>query len=813
MKNLSLTFLVTLVLSSSLYSQNGWYQQPSGTTNKLNCINSALYYPQYLWIAGDNGIILRSTNLGSNWVIQSSNTTHNLRSIYFVDQYTGFAVGDHGTILETQTGGQTWVALPSGVTSNLNSVYCYNDYFSGLLPWVVGDSGKILYCTDGGGTWLQSPSGTNNNLYSFLFRDSTYMIISGANGMILETHDAGFTWQQSHPGTSYGLNALNNGNDGFTIWTAGDNGYLYKSYNGSSWSAVNSGVTANLNSMDSHLFDYIAGNGGLLLKSTNSGINWIQQTLNTNNNLRSVIFIDDNTGWMVGDNGTIMHTSTDNYVLSMSYLNANAINSGFRNDGNINCSDDNLSAGFEWPKGQGHHARFKSGLWIGAEIGGDTIVSVSEYGSNFLPGYTDNNRVPHGSNDPVYRTYTLNYGVNDSNRSQWPNALLGNSDQGAPVYFDVSSGSWKPLDFGVQTMFRAYTDSYFYRHGSPGEYTPALNADVKELDYSFNSTTLFDNVIIDQFTIINKNLNTWNNAYLTIWTDDDLGDSRNDLTGCDTVLQMGYTYNGEGWDSAYGNAAPAVSFILLKGPSVYTGSNSDTDYVCNGKTKTIRTGYKRLGMKVFNNYQGMQDPYDYSAHFHYMTGYDRDGNPIINPITGLPSKFLYSGDPESNLGWVEQGPDDQRFLISVGPLTMNPGDSQTIVVAQVIARGTSNLNSVTVLKQNAAEVRNSYANCFSEIPIGIKNYSQTPLKFTLSQNYPNPFNPKTIINYQIAKSSDVKLVVYDILGREVITLVNSKQNAGMYHIEWDGSAYASGVYFYRITAGDFTEVMKMVLIK
>jgi len=209
----------------------------------------------------------------------------------------------------------------------------------------------------------------------------------------------------------------------------------------------------------------------------------------------------------------------------------------------------------------------------------------------------------------------------------------------------------------------------------------------------------------------------------------------------------------------------------------------------------------------------MQDPYDYSAHFHYMTGYDRDGNPIINPITGLPSKFLYSGDPESNLGWVEQGPDDQRFLISVGPLTMNPGDSQTIVVAQVIARGTSNLNSVTVLKQNAAEVRNSYANCFSEIPIGIKNYSQTPLKFTLSQNYPNPFNPKTIINYQIAKSSDVKLVVYDILGREVITLVNSKQNAGMYHIEWDGSAYASGVYFYRITAGDFTEVMKMVLIK
>jgi hypothetical protein len=144
---------------------------------------------------------------------------------------------------------------------------------------------------------------------------------------------------------------------------------------------------------------------------------------------------------------------------------------------------------------------------------------------------------------------------------------------------------------------------------------------------------------------------------------------------------------------------------------------------------------------------------------------------------------------------------------------MNPGDTQIIAAAQVIARGTSYLNSVTKLKQYAQAVRNSYYNCFSDVPISVNKNSQVSYKYNLSQNYPNPFNPKTVINFQIPVSGNVRIVIYDILGKEVKILVDQKQTAGMHNVEFDGTIFASGVYFYKITSGDFTQTKKMVLIK
>ena len=95
----------------------------------------------------------------------------------------------------------------------------------------------------------------------------------------------------------------------------------------------------------------------------------------------------------------------------------------------------------------------------------------------------------------------------------------------------------------------------------------------------------------------------------------------------------------------------------------------------------------------------------------------------------------------------------------------------------------------------------------------IKSDVTTPLQFILFQNYPNPFNPSTIINYEIPKSSFVTLKAYDMLGREVATLVNEEKPAGRYNVTFDASKYSSGVYFYRITAGGFSQIKKMVLLK
>ncbi len=93
-----------------------------------------------------------------------------------------------------------------------------------------------------------------------------------------------------------------------------------------------------------------------------------------------------------------------------------------------------------------------------------------------------------------------------------------------------------------------------------------------------------------------------------------------------------------------------------------------------------------------------------------------------------------------------------------------------------------------------------------------------PLQFALEQNYPNPFNPSTIIRYSLPKASEIKLVVYDILGRVVRVLEDSYQQAGTHAIYWDGSSsdgqpVASGIYFYRLNAGDRTATNKMVLLK
>ena len=98
--------------------------------------------------------------------------------------------------------------------------------------------------------------------------------------------------------------------------------------------------------------------------------------------------------------------------------------------------------------------------------------------------------------------------------------------------------------------------------------------------------------------------------------------------------------------------------------------------------------------------------------------------------------------------------------------------------------------------------------------LGRGNENIIPKYFKLHQNYPNPFNPTTKINYELPKNNQVTLVIYDILGQEIIRLVNNDfKQAGRYTVEFNGQNYASGVYFYRIEAGSFVVSKKMVLVK
>ena len=95
----------------------------------------------------------------------------------------------------------------------------------------------------------------------------------------------------------------------------------------------------------------------------------------------------------------------------------------------------------------------------------------------------------------------------------------------------------------------------------------------------------------------------------------------------------------------------------------------------------------------------------------------------------------------------------------------------------------------------------------------IKDETELPNEFILHQNYPNPFNPTTTINYQIPQTEFVILKVYDILGREVAILVNEEKPAGSYEVQFEGSGLTSGIYFYQLKAGEYSETKKMILLK
>ena len=90
---------------------------------------------------------------------------------------------------------------------------------------------------------------------------------------------------------------------------------------------------------------------------------------------------------------------------------------------------------------------------------------------------------------------------------------------------------------------------------------------------------------------------------------------------------------------------------------------------------------------------------------------------------------------------------------------------------------------------------------------------ELPREFVLEQNYPNPFNAITEMKYALARDCWVKLEVYNILGQRVATLVDGEQKAGYKSVRWDAGSFSSGIYFYRLRAGDFVQTRKMVLIR
>ncbi len=152
---------------------------------------------------------------------------------------------------------------------------------------------------------------------------------------------------------------------------------------------------------------------------------------------------------------------------------------------------------------------------------------------------------------------------------------------------------------------------------------------------------------------------------------------------------------------------------------------------------------------------------------------------------------------------------------------MNSGDTQIVVISYMITRdGGNNFQNVCALQSLSDSALKYYYNDFRTcVPIGIEPISsEIPTRFELFQNYPNPFNPSTKIKFNIPQvgqrhAFDTKLIIYDVLGKEITVLVNQELKPGTYEIEWNAENYPSGVYFYKLQTEQFTSVKKMMLVK
>ncbi len=495
----------------------------------------------------------------------------------------------------------------------------------------------------------------------------------------------------------------------------------------------------------------------------------------------------------------------------------------------------NNTPGFMWPKGSGKFAIFTTGLTLSAYVQGAIRMAAASYNGEYCPGYVDSGQFKTDSRFKFYSVRKTDNYISNPDWITW--ALM--VPFGAP-YVDVNhNGTYEfvidtpGVRGAAQTIFVCLTDADPGNHSNSegfGGGTLPLFAEAHLTAWGYDHAGLED-IQFFKWVVINKYIFSWDTAYFSINCDPDLGDANDDYIGCDTNRNMTYVYNsdnqdGSGFGITYGQNPPAAGFMFLN----CAGQNSGNP----GMTSSCPVYCGGCGVPLCE-----LDPNNPPSAYNYIRGLKRDGSPWLCPLYNpyRRTKFNYSGDPETNQGWTEYKgkidncggdttgplvipvpPQDRRFVMSTRSVNahFNPGDTQTIIMAQLITRGTSNLNSVTKLKQ-LADV--AIQLCNNGFVIGVEPISsEVPQQFELYQNYPNPFNPTTKIKFSIPPvgqrhAFDLLLVIYDILGREVVTLVNEELKPGTYEVEWNASNYPSGVYFYKLTTDSYSETKKMVLIK
>lgn len=468
-------------------------------------------------------------------------------------------------------------------------------------------------------------------------------------------------------------------------------------------------------------------------------------------------------------------------------MQVNNIDLGIENNGNYGLDGDTY-----FPAGSGKSFLFAGGLGLsGYDNSGALKVSWMMAASRIYefqagPWGTD----PDDPKAKFYRVTSDDTPGSDAYVA-WADAVALGAD-----FVDMNNDGVydpnvdKPDLLGDETIWCVYNDGVPQANRGLVNGQP-LGVTVYQTLFGFKRSDDLGNVLFMRYRIRNDSGGDLHDVIFSAIDDPDLGDYQDDLIGCDTTLSLGFIYNS-GSDADYGDNVPAYGIDFFQGPIV--DSPGDTAYKFLGPEKGIEVypDKKNLGMTSFMFYiqsdPTIGDPdLPEEARFYMEGGKGRNGDPI-DPVTfpygrgGTPTtnpKFLYSGDPVTDTGWLDNTPSDKRFMVNCGPFELKANDIQDVVIGLVVGQGNDYLESVTRLKeidQKAQVVYNTNFDLAGPPPVPTYTVATVNNKIRIS------INLGEVINYEDSDASGTRqvfegLAIYQYKSNTAADVVNGQINS------------------------------------
>lgn len=308
-----------------------WFVSNSGTTQNL--ISVFAINASEAYASGEGGVIIKSINGGTSWTMLTSGTTENINSVFFFDSNTGAACGNNGIILRTTNSGLNWNQISIGITESL-----YGISFFGSRGVICGSGMTLLYSSNSGINWSISQTGFLGSLRGTCAVFENVFFTCGVNAifqpLVGKSINAGADWSFAtfyFDGNEGNLNDIDfiSEAEGFSTGNVfdGRGAVCHSTNSGVNWSTQF--FSQGVNSIDfaGSNAGYCAGYNGLIIKTTNRGTDWNNQTTPVNATFNCISFADSINGFAVGDNGTIV--KTNNGGLSAISGNSEIIKSNF----------------------------------------------------------------------------------------------------------------------------------------------------------------------------------------------------------------------------------------------------------------------------------------------------------------------------------------------------------------------------------------------------------------------------------------------------------------------------------------------------